>query len=286
MITLERVGYSYSRDTVVPVPALQEVSLSVETGAFLGIVGPGGSGKTTLLQIMSGLLLPTKGRVMVEGHDLTRSANVRRRVCFTVGLVFQFPEKQLFEGTVFEDVAYGPKNMGLGRVEVEDRVREALSRTGLDPERVAGRSPLALSFGEMRRVALAGVLAMRPKILLLDEPTAGLDERGKRRLGALLESLHERGVGVVVASHDTGFLSERVRDLLLLDGGRAVARGPAREVLEHPQRLRASGVAVPFLSAVLSGLAEHGRPVGVESMTVGAVADALASSLKSPPGAS
>ena len=284
MITLERVDFDYSRHTVAPVPALREVSLSVEAGAFLGIVGRGGSGKSTLLQIMSGLLCPTGGRVIVAGQDLARSEEARRSLCFTVGLVFQFPERQLFEATVYDDVAYGPRNMGLDRADVDDRVREALSQTGLDPERVSGRSPLALSFGETRRVALAGVLAMRPKILLLDEPTAGLDDVGRRGLGALLESLRDRGVGVVVASHDTGFLSERVRDLLLLDGGRVVASGSAREVLEDPERLQASGVAVPFLSAVLSGLSSRGWPLHTESMTTGAVADALISSLESPPG--
>jgi len=284
VITLENVGYAYDRITLDPVPALREISVSVEQGDFLGILGAGGSGKTTLLQVMSGLLPPSEGRVTVDGQDPARSARARGRICFKVGLAFQFPERQLFEGTVFEDVAYGPRNMGLDRAEVGNRVRDALVRMGLDPDRFADRSPLALSFGEMRRVAVAGILAMRPKILLLDEPTAGLDERGKRQLGDLLDSLSEQGIGIVMASHDVTYLAERVRELVVLDAGRVVAAGKTLGVLRDPSRLAELGVAVPFLSEVLSGLADRGRPVTVESLTYPAVADALVASLEKPPG--
>ncbi len=277
MIVLEHVEFAYDRHTVVPVRALADVSVRIDRETCLGVVGAAGSGKTTLLQILCGLLPPTRGRVRVDGKDLTRSADLRNRMCFRVGLVFQFPERQLFEGTVFEDVAYGPKNMDLGRAEVEERVRRALARVGLDPDLFSPRSPLELSFGEMRRVALAGILAMEPEILLLDEPTAGLDQHGRSQLGALVRSLHEQGTGIVIASHDVEFLSEHVRDLLLLEQGRVAAEGRAVDVFADAGRLRAAGVAAPFLSQVVSGLAARGRPIDVREMTYPGVAEALVS---------
>ncbi|MCK4547575.1 MAG: ATP-binding cassette domain-containing protein [Candidatus Eisenbacteria sp.] len=275
MIVLETVGFRYEMDTTEPVPALEGISLSVTPGTTLGIAGASGSGKTTLLQVMCGLLLPTSGTVRVEGRDLSRSTKARRRACILAGLVFQFPERQLFEATVADDVAYGPRNLGLERADVEERVRHALGRVELDPDTFGRRSPLSLSFGEMRRVALAGVLALKPRVLLLDEPTAGLDERGKRNLEGLLRSLHEGGVGVVVASHDVGFLAEMVQDLVLLENGRAVVRGPVVEILGNTSALRQAGVAVPFAPAVLSVLGERGWRIETGSMREDAVADAL-----------
>jgi energy-coupling factor transport system ATP-binding protein len=276
MIDIDQVSFQYDTDSPVPIPALRGISLTADRDRRLGIAGASGSGKTTLLQIMCGLLLPTTGTVRFDGQDLSRSNRARRQACLDAGLVFQFPERQLFEATALEDVAYGPRNLGLKAAEIRQRARRALRAVELDPDAFGPRSPLALSFGEMRRVALAGMLAMKPRMLLLDEPTAGLDGRGRGNLAGLLRSLHEGGTGIVVASHDAGFLAEVAQDLILLRDGRVHVQGSAVEILQSPAVLRQAGGAVPFCSALVSALAERGWRVEPESMDEAAVAAALA----------
>jgi energy-coupling factor transport system ATP-binding protein len=276
MILLDRVSFQYDTDTPAPVPALQEISLTLSPDQCLGIAGASGSGKTTLLQVACGLLLPTSGTVRIDGEDLSRSDRVRRQACLAAGLLFQFPERQLFEATVLDDVAYGPRNLGLEKADVLERAHQALRDVELDPERFGARSPLALSFGEMRRVALAGVLALRPRMLLLDEPTAGLDSRGRENLADLLRSLSRRGMGIVVASHDADLLADIAGDLVLLREGRVLASGATVDILQDGVLLGEAGVAVPFSSALLSTLAERGWRVEPDSMREEDVAAALA----------
>jgi len=265
VIELERVSYLYDLGLSSSIQAVVDVSVSVGAETFLGVAGPSGSGKTTLLQLMGGLLAPSSGSFRLDGEPLPASPRRRRRVCLRVGLVFQFPERQLFESTVYDDVAFGPRNLGLDSREVSERVAEAMISVGLDPVAAGPRSPLALSFGEMRRVALAGILALRPAVLLLDEPTAGLDESGRAGLESLLVSLHRRGMGIVAASHDMALLSELVGELIVLDSGRVVAHGPPAEILREPTRIRQVGLDVPFAADLISTLRTRGWPVEVDS---------------------
>lgn len=275
MIQLKEVDFHYDLDTPTPVPALEGISLSIAPETSLGVVGRSGSGKTTLLQVMSGVLLPTAGRVLLDGRDLASSADLQRRACLSVGLVFQFPERQLFEATVFDDIAFGPRSLGFDKARIEACVREPLRQVGLDPDRFGSRPPLELSFGEMRRVALAGILVLKPRVLLLDEPTAGLDEEGRAALGKLLVSLHRAGTGVVIASHNLAFLTGIVRDLVVLERGRQVMQGPALDVLLEPDRLREMGMEIPFVPELLSRLRARGWPLELGSLAEKEVVEAL-----------
>ncbi len=189
-IILENVSHVYMPGTPFEVKALQNINLNIEQGEYLAIIGHTGSGKSTLVQHLNGLLLPTEGRVLVDGRDIAAEKEGLREIRRRVGLLFQFPEQQLFAETVFADVAFGPQNMGLPADEIERRVHRALLQVGLPPEEFCDRSPFSLSGGQMRRVAMAGVMAMQPEVLILDEPAAGLDPRGKREMFAQIDRLH------------------------------------------------------------------------------------------------
>ncbi len=282
----------YMAGTARAVVAVDRVSLKVEAGEAVGIVGPTGSGKSTLVQHFNGLLRPSAGRVLVDGRDLWNPAGPAgpgersrrdpggrnraesrghvaradlRAVRRKVGLIFQFPEQQLFDETVFDDVAFGPRNLGLDEGEVRERVAEALAAVGLggpEGEALARRSPFGLSGGQMRRVAVAGVLAMRPETLVLDEPTAGLDPRGRQGLlDTLLRLRRERGLTLVVVSHNMEDLASLVSRVVVLDRGRVVADGPVREVFSHPDRLRDLGLDAPPVVRLMRALADRGAPV-------------------------
>jgi len=257
--------------------ALQEVSLSVRAGEFLGIAGHTGSGKSTLIQLANGLLQPTAGRVLVRGHDLAdkRAAVEARR---DVGVVFQYPEHQLFAATVFDDVAFGPRNLGLSADEVEDRVREALALVRLDVDELRETSPFALSGGQQRRVAFAGVLAMQPTTLVLDEPIAGLDPRGRHSLLQLVEELHEeRDLTIVLVSHDMNDLARLCDRVLVLNQGKAFALGVPADVFSDEEHLRSVGLGVPdtlHLANLLippAHAGENGNPSPVASGKTGTV---------------
>jgi len=282
----------YMTGTPRAVTALDRVTLAIGDGEAVGIVGPTGSGKSTLVQHFNGLLRPTQGRVLVDGVDLwARDAKERRahqaflrEVRRKVGLIFQFPEQQLFEETVFDDVAFGPRNLGLGEAEVAQRVREALRAVGLEEADGPGlerRSPFSLSGGQMRRVAIAGVLAMRPQTLILDEPTAGLDPRG--RLGlieALVRLRRERGLTLVVVSHNMEDLVRLVDRVVVLERGRVVLDGPTREVFAQGRVLRSLGLDVPPVVALLEGLAARGADVRTDLLRPEEAADEIASWLR------
>ncbi|SFH10115.1 energy-coupling factor transport system ATP-binding protein [Desulfotomaculum arcticum] len=231
VIEISNLSYVYNAGTPNEKKALDNISLSVEKGEFLGIVGANGSGKSTLIQHFNGLLLPSSGSISVLGHD-TRDRQYGPQLWQSVGLVFQFPEQQIFEATVFDELAYGLRNMGLGRPEIEVRVKEALENVGLIPEQVLNTEPLCLSGGMRRRVAVASILAMKPDILVLDEPTAGLDPEGRAHIWATVKKYqHNQDVAVIVVSHyinELLILSDRIA---LLDNGCLRAWGPTREVL-------------------------------------------------------
>ncbi|HEY8394280.1 MAG TPA: energy-coupling factor transporter ATPase [Thermaerobacter sp.] len=252
--------------------SLRGIDLAIGDGELVGLAGPTGSGKSTLVQHFNGLLKPTAGRVVVDGIDLwapgpeqhRRLAEARRRV----GLVFQFPEQQLFEETVFADIAFGPRNQGLPEDEVDRRVREAMALVGLSPE-LAERSPFSLSGGQMRRVAIAGVLAMRPRTLVLDEPTAGLDPQGRAELLAHLRRLHrEAGMTIVLVSHDMDELAALVERVIVLRDGRVAADGPAAEVFARRELLAACALRPPAVAELMAELRQRGVPVPAGVLSV------------------
>lgn len=267
IIHTEELTHIYMAGTPFETVALRDVTLSVAEGEILSIVGPTGCGKTTLIQHLNGILRPSRGKVYVDGQilDGTDLKKVRQRV----GLVFQYPEHQLFEETVYQDIAFGPRNMGLSEEEVNLRVREAMELMELDFERFSKRSPFFLSGGEMRRVALAGVLAMRPCILAMDEPTAGLDPRGKAHLLELIKNLHrDLGVTVVMVSHGMEELYELSDRVLVMKEGRLLAGGTPAEVFCRDDLLEQAGLELPPYARLMAALSARGIPVRRDIFTL------------------
>ena len=275
-IQVEHLTHTYMTDSPFAATALEDVSLTIEDGELIGLLGHTGSGKTTLVQHLNGLLKPTSGKVVVDGLDITEKdvslLEVRRRV----GLVFQYPEYQLFEETVAKDVAFGPKNLGLSEQEVDERVRYALQEVGLVYEDIAERSPFELSGGQMRRVAIAGVLAMRPKTLSLDEPTAGLDPAGRRSILGMIRELHAAGgLTVVMVSHNMDDISSLATRLVVMSRGRMVLTGTPREVFQHRELLSSIGLGIPQAAELTQQLIAEGYPLPADLYTPAEVAEAL-----------
>ena len=275
-IQVEHLTHTYMTDSPFAATALEDVSLTIEDGELIGLLGHTGSGKTTLVQHLNGLLKPTSGKVVVDGLDITEKdvslLEVRRRV----GLVFQYPEYQLFEETVAKDVAFGPKNLGLSEQEVDERVRYALQEVGLVYEEIAERSPFELSGGQMRRVAIAGVLAMRPKTLILDEPTAGLDPAGRRSILGMIRELHAAGgLTVVMVSHNMDDISSLATRLVVISRGKMVLTGTPREVFQHRELLSSIGLGIPQAAELTQRLIAEGYPLPADLYTPEEVAEAL-----------
>lgn len=267
VIKVEHLTHVYAPGTPFQVTSLDNVSLEIAKGEFLAVVGATGSGKSTLVQHFNGLLKPTRGKVEVCGLDVT-DKQAGRTLWRKVGLVFQRPEQQFFEETVFDDVAFGPKNMGLGQEEVKERVEEALRLAGLNPGQVEQLSPYRLSGGMKRRAAIAGVLALRPEVLALDEPTAGLDPQGRRQLLDSLENVrHEWGVTIIFVTHsmeEVGLLAERVA---VLNHGRLAMVGTPREVFSRVEELQELGLDVPIPAAIMTSLRAAGKPVRTDILS-------------------
>ena len=281
MIRCEHLTHIYGRGTPLETQALTDVSLTIAAGEFVGIIGATGSGKSTLVQHFDGLLRPTAGHVYLDGSDIHARGADRRRLRQQVGLLFQYPEQQLFEETVSADVAFGPRNLGLDDDEVRVRVRRALTLVGLDPDRFGPRSPFELSGGEMRRAALAGVLSMEPRMLILDEPTAGLDPTGRREILGHVSRLHrERGLAVVLITHSMDAVARLAGRVLVLDRGRLVAEGGPREIFADAGRLQALGLGVPQMTLLAQRLRERGLPVRPDILTVAEARTAVLEALR------
>ena len=265
LIQVEDLTHIYARGTPLAHAALRGVSLEIAQGERVGLVGRTGSGKSTLVQHLAGLLKPTSGRVLLDGVTAhTRPSAARRR---KIALAFQYPEHQIFEHTVLREVAFGPCNLGLAKDEIDGRVSWALEMVGLDAEAMGARVPFTLSGGEMRRVALASALAMRPRVLILDEPTAGLDPQGRRELLERVARWQEEiGLTLILVSHDLGELARAVERVVLLDGGQVAADGPVRQVLSDGDLLRAAGLDVPQPVALLQKLDERGWDVRTDRL--------------------
>lgn len=254
-IAFEQVSFSYDGER----DALEDIDLVVDDGEFLGVIGHTGSGKSTLVQLMNALLVPTAGRVLVDGMD-TRERKLRRKVRTTVGLAFQYPETQLFANTVAEDVAFGPRNLELSDDEVNRRVREALERVGMDYAEVAQRSPFDLSGGQQRRVALAGILAMEPRVLVLDEPAAGMDPATVSEIRAYLRELNDQGLTIVLVSHSMDDVAELCSRIIVLDHGTLHMQGAPAELFtaQNAAELRRINLGVPRATKFALELVERG----------------------------
>ena len=280
IIRLENLSYVYSKDTPFEHVALDHADLSIEKGSFVGVIGHTGSGKSTLIQHLNGLLKPTEGKVYIGGEDIWENPKDIRKFRFRVGLVFQYPEHQLFEETVRKDIAFGPKNMGLSEEEIGERVAEAMKITGLSEEYLE-KSPFELSGGEKRRVAIAGVLAMRPEVLILDEPTAGLDPKGRESILSEIKNYHERyGATVLLVSHSMEDVARFASHVLIMNHSKVAMYGGTREVFSRVEELEEMGLEVPQISRVFAALRAKGVPVPESVLTVAEAKKAVLDLLK------
>ena len=268
VLEVKALTHTYSAGTPFEHKAIEDVNLEVMPGEFLGIIGHTGSGKSTLIQHLNGLLRPTGGEIRLDGEDIWAKPKEIRRVRFQVGLVFQYPEYQLFEETVFKDISFGPKNMGLEDEEVERRVRQAAAFAGIDEEMLE-KSPFDLSGGQKRRVAIAGVIAMEPKVLILDEPTAGLDPRGREAILAQLRDYHrQKGNTVILVSHSMEEIAGNVPRIFVLDHGHNLMDGTPREVFARSAELEHVGLDIPQVTRIAKALRERGLDIDPAVYTV------------------
>ena len=279
-IILDHVSYIYDAGTGFAKTALDDVSLEIPQGSFVGLIGHTGSGKSTLIQHMNGLLAPHKGHVFFDGKDVNEKGMRRSELCAKVGLVFQYPEHQLFEADVFTDVCFGPKNLGLERKETELRAYEALKQVGLEDDYFY-QSPFDLSGGQKRRVAIAGVLAMKPDVLILDEPAAGLDPQGKKEILDLVRDLHEkRGITVILVSHSMEDVAEYVERIVVMHKGRVIMDGRPGEVFSRVKELEQTGLSAPGVTYVMHALKERGFAVRTDVTTLAEARDEILKCVK------
>ncbi len=267
-IILDKVSYLYGKDTSYEIMALNDINLKIDDNEFIGIIGHTGSGKSTLTQHLNGLLKATSGHIYVDGEDIYDDDYDMKKLRGKVGLVFQYPEHQLFETTVFEDVCFGPKNQGLDKKTVELRAFEALYNVGL-PDDLYYSSPFELSGGQKRRVAIAGVLAMKPKVLILDEPTAGLDPAGRDEIFDLLKKMQEElEMTIVLVSHSMEDVANYVKRIIVMDKGHIMLDGNPREVFKYYKELERIGLAAPQVTYLMHELKARNLDVDVDVTTV------------------
>jgi len=261
ILQVQNLNYVYSAGTPFEHKALEDVSFSVGRGEFIGIIGHTGSGKSTLMQQLNGLLKPTSGKILLDGQDIWSDKKLTRQARFRVGLVFQYPEYQLFEETVYKDIAFGPKNMGLDEKEIDRRVRESAAIVGLTEEQLQV-SPFDLSGGQKRRVAIAGVIAMEPEILILDEPTAGLDPQGREGILKNIEDYRKtHNATIMMVSHSMDDVARLTDRLLVLNGSHLAMDGTPEEVFRHAQELVEMGLNIPQVTSVFLELKKLGLDV-------------------------
>ncbi len=274
-IKINHLTYIYNMGTIFEKKALDDVTIEIQKGEFVGLIGHTGSGKSTLIQHLNGTISPTMGEILLDGENIHKDKTKLKQVRQRIGLAFQYPEHQLFEMTVYKDVAFGPNNMKLSEEEVDKRVKEALQTVGL-PETVYEKSPFELSGGQKRRVAIAGVLAMNPEVLILDEPTAGLDPKGRDEILYAIKQLHkQRGITVVLVSHSMEDVAKLVDRLIVMHRGKVAMTGTPREVFAHAEQLEEMGLAIPQISYVLRQLRKKGYCLPEDIYTVEEAVKAL-----------
>jgi len=279
-IEVKDLNFYYNRGTVFEKKALDNINLQIDKGEFVGLIGQTGSGKSTLIQHLNALLAPESGAVLLDGADIhadkTMLKNVRRRV----GLVFQYPEHQLFESSVYKDVAFGPENMGLSDIDVDTRVKDALRIVGLG-EDLHEKSPFELSGGQKRRAAIAGVLAMRPDVLILDEPTAGLDPRGREDIFDKIQNMrNELGITIIFVSHSMEDIARLVSRIVVINDGRIILDGTPAEVFKHIELLECNGLSAPQPSYLVNALNNRGFDLPDDIYTIDAAHNAIVTNLR------
>ncbi len=268
ILETQNISYIYGEGTPFRIIAIEDVNISVEKGEFVGIIGHTGSGKSTLVQHLNGLLKSTSGKILLNGEDIHASKEKTRAARFKVGLCFQYPEYQLFESTVYKDIAFGPKNMGLSEAQVKEAVTRAAEFVGIRPEWME-KSPFDLSGGEKRRVAIAGVMAMEPEILILDEPTAGLDPRGRDRIANMIENYRlTTGKTVMIVSHSMDDVAKSATKVIVMDHGHTALIGTVGEVFRQVDKLLSIGLDAPQITRIFLHLKEQGLPVRTDIYTV------------------
>ena len=260
-ISIEQVSFTYSPGSVFETTALQDVSLTIEDGEYVGIMGQTGCGKSTLIQLMAGLMRPSSGQIRVDGKDINGNGYIRDELRRKVGIVFQYPEVQLFETTVEKDVAFGLKHSEYSKSEIAENVRWAIEAAGLDFEKVREVSPFSLSGGEKRRVAIAGILAAKPKILILDEPIAGLDPVGREDFLELTKALNAEGVTIIMVSHNADALAESAKRVIVLETGKVILDSPAKEAFRDVDLLREKGIGISHAREIAYLLGKQGFPI-------------------------
>ena len=280
-IEVKNITHIYSEGMPYESVALQDVSFSVADGEFVGIIGHTGSGKSTLVQHLNGLLKPKSGSIFIGDTDITGEKVLMRDIRRKIGLVFQYPEYQLFEETVHKDVAFGPNNLGLSEEETDHRVREAIGLVGLDYQELAERSPFELSGGQKRRIAIAGVIAMKPEVLILDEPTAGLDPRAHKEILDMIRSIHETEKNItLLISHNMNDIAALSDKVLVMEKGQVAMMGTPREVFSRGPELKKMGLALPPAAEFMNRMREKGWPAEVSILTKEEALEALLLRLK------
>lgn len=268
MIKTENLSHIYSAHTPFEKVAIGNINLEIEQGAFVGVIGHTGSGKSTLIQHFNGLLKPTSGKILIDGKDIWENKQQIRQVRFDVGLVFQYPEYQLFEETVYQDIAFGPTNMGLSKEEIHNRVIEAMEFVGLK-EKYAKKSPFDLSGGQKRRVAIAGVIAMRPKVLILDEPTAGLDPKGRDQILGQIKEYHKQTKStVLLVSHSMEDIAKYTQKVLVMNHASVFAYDTVEQIFTKSQEITKMGLSVPQVTKVFYQLHQRGFALENDVYTV------------------
>ena len=279
MIELKNVSCVYSQNGPFETIALNDISLKIEKGSFYGLIGHTGSGKTTLVQLISGLIKPTSGEIFIDGINIADKKIKTKDVVRKTGLVFQYPEYQLFEETVFDDVAFGPRNLGFSEAEVKEKVENSLKTVGIS-EKYYKKSPFDLSGGQKRRVAIAGILSMEPEILILDEPTAGLDPKGRDDILNEIKRIHEeKGITVILVSHSMEDVAKTCDKVIVMNGGSVMLQGSVKEVFSKSTQIADYGLGVPQISKVTGKLRERGIDIPEDIFTVPEASKAIISLL-------
>ncbi|SHH45045.1 energy-coupling factor transporter ATPase [Tepidibacter thalassicus] len=268
-IIIKDLVYIYNPSSPFESVALDGVSFEIKSGEFVGIIGHTGSGKSTLIQHLNGLLRPNSGKIIVNGVDITDPNISLTDIRKKVGVVFQYPEYQLFEETVYKDIAFGPSNLGLSEYEIENRVKESMYIVGLDYEKFKDRSPFELSGGQKRRVAIAGIIAMKPDVLILDEPTAGLDPRGRDEILSQIKYLHEKyKMTIIISSHSMEDMAKLVEKIIVMHKGKVELIGSPREVFKNGKRLKEIGLDIPQVLELVNKLREKGFNIKEDIITI------------------
>lgn len=261
-ILVEGLTHIYMQDGPFESTAIEDVSLMIEDGEFIGLIGHTGSGKSTLIQHLNGLLKPTRGKIIIQGMDLTDKSVNMKKIRQTVGLVFQYPEHQLFEETVYKDIAFGPINMGMDPSSIQERVQTSMVLVGMDYEVYKNRSPFELSGGQRRRVAIAGVIAMCPSILILDEPTAGLDPRGREEIFSLIRDLHQKNkITIILVSHSMEDVSRLADRIIVMNKGKIAMTGKPGEIFAKADLLEEMGLGIPQVTQLIQALNAVGKNI-------------------------